>query len=117
MLEFSPYCDPSDALLLQNLAIATVIGITLGVTFGKLVQMLMTKAEKSPIRWLLMVSLLAFPFAAAFAAMMIYGSVGPTADDCGGTSERLVLPFFMGFITAPTVLIGLLCGYWRRSAK
>jgi NhaP-type Na+/H+ or K+/H+ antiporter len=117
MMNFSPYCDPSNALFLQNLAIAAVIGITLGFVFGKLVQMLMTKAEKSQIRWLLMVCLIAFPFAAAFAALMIYGGIGPTADDCGGTSERIVLPAFMGLITVPTALIGLFGGYWWRRKK
>ncbi len=117
MGEFYPYCDPSNALFLQNLAIAAVIGTALGFVFGKLVQMQMTKAEKSPMRWLLMVSLITFPFAAAFAALMIYGGLGPNADDCGGTSEHIALPAFMGLITVPTALIGLLGGYWWRPVK
>jgi hypothetical protein len=117
MVEFSPYCDPGNALFLQNLGIAAVIGIAIGVVFGKFVGMQMTKAAKQPIRLLLTVSLLVFPFVAAFAALMIYGGLGPNSDDCGGTSEHHALPAFMVFITAPAALIGLLIGYWWRPMK
>jgi hypothetical protein len=117
MAEFSPYCDPSNGLFIQNLAIAAIIGTALGFAFGKLVRMQMTHAAKSPIRWLLIVSLLAFPLVAAFASLMIYEGLGPNADDCGGRSEHLALPAFMGLITAPAALIGLLSGFWWRPVK
>jgi uncharacterized BrkB/YihY/UPF0761 family membrane protein len=116
MMEFSPYCDPSNALILKNLAVASIVGMALGIAFGKLIRIQIARAKKSPMRVLLMSSLLAFLLLGAFVTLMIYGSIGPNADDCGGTSEHLALPVLVGLITAPTALIGLLCGYrWHPS--
>ncbi len=117
MSEFSSYCDPSNSLFNQGLGLATIIGIALGIAFGKLVRMPLTKAVKPHLRLLLMFSVLVFPLVAALAALMIYGGIGPNSDDCGGMSEHHALPALMGLITAPTALIGMLIGYWWRPVK